>query len=115
MTDVRNAIEGNQAKLDAIFPEEWLGERWFPKGDVQPWDLLAYKKFEIFNLCELIIYAIIIAILSAVNLSEGLVCDVALGLAVAAVCWLLLVMCLINKFVQPRKDDGNYDLAEDAV
>ena len=54
------------AKMDNIIPTSWLAKKqdwWFPQfGDVQPFDILAYFKYEIWNLCELILYCIILAI-----------------------------------------------------
>ena len=65
----------NAAKLDNMIPDKWLAPRdkwWFPDfEDVQPFDIAAYKKWDIANVFEMMVYAIVIGVMCATNLSKA--------------------------------------------
>jgi len=96
------------AKLDNMIDDSNLAPRsnWmFPQFDVaQPFDVLAYYKFELCNLFELILYCIIILIFMVIGMSDetagdsdGWVYMFGIAAACAGIVFLLFVMFLVRR------------------
>ena len=111
------------AKLDNIIDESYLQKRtdWmFPQFDnAQAFDVLAYFKFEMVNLVELIIYCIVILIFMIVGIDDeaakstgGWVYYFGIAAAICAICFLLFVMVLIRKLDSYRKGLSDEDKAK---
>lgn len=96
------------AKLDNMIDDSNLAPRsnWmFPQFDVaQAFDVLAYYKFEFINLCELILYCIIIIIFMVIGISDeaekdsdGWVYMLGIAAACCGIVFLLFVMFLVRR------------------